>query len=163
MAVNTNQYTLELYPTDGNWETILKYMGGTEIKRTNDNAGVDMYCISDKSCPIGQVTLLDLGVKAKMLDSKGVPCHYWLAPRSSIWKNGVTQANSMGIIDNSYRGVLMGAVLPFQFGSVTITAGSRLFQVLAPDMGHISKVVLRPETELDSTERGEGGFGSTGK
>jgi dUTP pyrophosphatase len=156
------EYTLELYPTEENWDAVLGYMGA-ETVRNNDNAGVDLYCVSNKTCPIGQVTLLDLGVMAKMLDSCGNPCHYWLAPRSSIWKNGVTQANSMGIIDSSYRGVLMGAVLPFQFQAVNITAGSRLFQVLAPNMGHISKVVLRHESELDTTARGEGGFGSTGQ
>jgi dUTP pyrophosphatase len=157
------EYTLQLFPTDGNWDAMVSYMGGTEIVRTNDNAGVDMYCVSDKTCNIGQVSMLDLGVKAKMLNSSGQPCHFWLAPRSSIWKNGVTQANSMGVIDSSYRGPLMGAVLPFLFQAATIQAGTRLFQVLAPDMGHISKVVLLPESELDATSRGEGGFGSTGK
>jgi dUTP pyrophosphatase len=69
----------------------------------------------------------------------------------------------MGVIDSSYRGPLMGAVLPFLFQAANIQAGTRLFQVLAPDMGHISKVVLLPESELDDTSRGEGGFGSTGK
>ena len=71
-------------------------------------------------------------------------------------------ANSMGIIDRSYRGVLMGAVLPNGL-EASIEAGSRLFQILAPDMGHIVKVVLKPLSELDETVRGEGGFGSTGK
>jgi dUTP pyrophosphatase len=85
-----------------------------------------------------------------------------LAPRSSIWKNGVTQANSVGIIDASYRGYLMGAVVPYAFQTVKIVDGARLFQVLAPGMGHISKVILRHQSELDTTARGEGGFGSTG-
>lgn len=156
------EYTLELFPNEDVWNKIADYMGGTEFARANENAGVDLFCIEDKNCPIGHVTLLDLGVKARMLDDSGVPCHYWLAPRSSIWKHGVTQANSMGIIDSSYRGPLMGAVLPFQFQAASIKDGARLFQVLAPDMGYISKVVFRHQSELDVTARGSGGFGSTG-
>ena len=142
---------------------MLEYFGGDSISRTNENAGVDMFCLTTTVCPISQVTLLDLGVKARMLDSDGNACHFWLAPRSSIWKNGVTQANSIGVIDSSYRGPLMGAVLPFQFQSATIQEGSRLFQVLAPDMGYISKVQILHESDLDTTTRGAGGFGSTGR
>ena len=156
------EYTLELFPNESVWNKLGEYMGGTEIVCNNENAGVDLFCVEDTTCPIGQVTLLDLGVKARMLDNSGKPCHYMLAPRSSIWKNGVTQANSMGIIDSSYRGYLMGAVLPFQFQAASIKDGTRLFQVLAPDMGHISKVVFRHQSELDVTARGSGGFGSTG-
>ena len=156
------EYTLELFPNEDIWNKVADYMGGTNLTRTNENAGVDLFCVEDKECPIGQVTLLDLGVKARMIDSSGNPCHYWLAPRSSIWKNGVTQANSIGIIDSSYRGSLMGGVVPFQFQAATIKDGARLFQVLAPDMGYISKVVFRHQSEIDVTSRGSGGFGSTG-
>jgi len=156
------EYTLELFPNEDVWNKVATYMGGTSIVRDNTNAGVDLFCVTDKECPIGQVTLLDLCVKARMLDSTGTPCHYWLAPRSSIWKNGVTQANSIGIIDSSYRGSLMGGVIPFGFQSASIVDGARLFQVLAPDMGHISSVVLRHQSDLDVTARGEGGFGSSG-
>ena len=156
------EYTLELFPNEDVWDKVTEYMGGVSFERNNDNAGVDLFCVADKDCPISQVTLLDLGVKARMLDSSGVPVHFMLAPRSSIWKQGVTQANSVGIIDASYRGYLMGAVVPFAFQTVKIVDGARLFQVLAPGMGHISKVVLRRQSELDTTSRGEGGFGSSG-
>jgi dUTP pyrophosphatase len=166
------EYTLELFPSENNWNKVLKYMGCEEdvvnnidnpsITRTNENAGVDIFCVEDKDCPIGQVTILDFSVKARMLDSSGKPCHYWLAPRSSIWKSGVTQANSIGVIDSTYRGNLMGGVLPFLYNTVKIKDGTRLFQILAPDMGHISKIVFRRQSELDVTSRGSGGFGSTG-
>ena len=168
------EYILELFPTDGNWDNILKWFGDkTEIVRNNDNAGVDMFC--SKSYEIGsqnEITLIDLGVKARMFKNspyytygaemtRTEPCHFWLAPRSSIWKNGVIQANSLGVIDSSYRGPLMGAVLPIKPG-VTIQEGTRLFQILAPDMGNITKIIIKPESHLDMTSRGSGGFGSTG-
>jgi dUTPase len=180
MAVN---YILELFPTEGNWDAYVNWFGGTCVERNDDNAGVDVYCVKRQVVnPIEGATLLDLGVKARMVKcvAKEVadyelqmvlpisyntePCHFWLAPRSSIWKSGVRQANSIGVIDRSYRGVLMGAVLPNRENSMpAIEAGTRLFQILAPDMGYISRVELKPLSELDETGRGEGGFGSTGK
>ena len=173
MAVS---YYLELFPTEGNWDSYVNWFGGSEIERNNDNAGVDLYCVKMQTTGNGmpiKATLLDLGVKARMTKfyfeiingervERSEPCHFWLAPRSSIWKNGVTQANSLGIIDASYRGPLMGAVLPIS-DHVTIEPGTRLFQILAPDMGYISRVVLKPLNEIDVTSRGEGGFGSTGR
>jgi dUTP pyrophosphatase len=163
-------YTLELFPTEGNWDKYVEWFGGSDIQRNNDNAGVDLYCVKTQAVTNHTATLLDLGVKGRMIrhGPSGVnPCHYWLAPRSSIWKSGVRQANSLGVIDLSYRGVLMGAVLANTMSSMTdpigIQAGTRLFQVLAPDMGYISRVLLQPLEELDETSRGEGGFGSTGK
>jgi dUTP pyrophosphatase len=174
MAANSSlniTYTLYLYPNEGQWDAYVNWLGGVQIKRTNENAGVDIYCVKDQEVPFtGSATLLDLGVRAKMIKADGFgnrePCHFWTAPRSSIWKNGVTQANSLGVIDSSYRGTLFGAVLPIPKGDTTpvqIKAGTRLFQILAPDMGYINWVSLRPLAELDTTSRGEGGFGSTGK
>lgn len=169
-------YYLELFPTEGNWNSYVQWLGGTELERNNDNAGVDLYCVKNQTVESNcKATLLDLGVKARMTKfyfdyengnrvEKSETCHFWLAPRSSIWKSDVRQANSLGVIDRSYRGVLMGAVLSNnQTSNPQIEAGTRLFQVLAPDMGYISKVVLKPLSELDETNRGEGGFGSTGK
>jgi dUTPase len=161
------EYTLELFPTEGNWDSYVKWLGGTDIQRTNDNAGVDLYCVKqqDVTCP-RNATLLDLGVKARMIKhfidtGRQEQCHFWLAPRSSIWKSNVRQANSLGVIDRSYRGVLMGAVHANDLATI-VWADTRLFQVLAPDMGYISRVRILPESELDTTARGEGGFGSTG-
>ena len=142
-------------------------------------AKLDLYCVKNQTVPSAvEATLLDLGVKARMtrhwheynfgatIKKKGY-CHFWLAPRSSIWKSGVRQANSIGVIDKSYRGVLMGAALANKDPGTDYVAANlentRLFHIIAPDMGPISRVVLKPLSELDTTERGDGGFGSTGK
>jgi dUTPase len=170
------KYTLELFPTTEESAAMYTklFLGASEFTPNDGNAGVDLLCVNDQIVNQGaNATLLGLGVKARMvrhwqeyvfgaaMKKKGY-CHYWLAPRSSIWKSGVRQANSIGVIDKSYRGELMGAVLSNVDGPVSITANTRLFQVLAPDMGSITQVILKPLSELDSTERGEGGFGSTG-
>jgi dUTPase len=184
-------YILELFPSAENWDKVVSYMttgleessykisdNGVDINRSNDNAGVDLYCPETTMCAENSVTLVKLGVKARMYKNKflSIPrlwceplinkssseCHYWLVPRSSIWKNNVRQVNSVGVIDKTYRGIIMGAVEPI-VGNATITEKTRLFQILAPDMGYISKIRILPESCLDTTKRGEGGFGSTGK
>jgi dUTPase len=175
-------YTLELFPTSEESRKLYeKLLSGVAHERSDttfglnpDNAGVDLCAASSGEVLAESVVLMDLGVKARMTKHWysckygspvmcSAPCHYWLAPRSSIWKSGFRMANSMGVIDLSYRGILMapvignvsGAMAPFQ-------QGARYFQILAPDMGHIHEVNLMPLTEIDTSTRGEGGFGSTG-
>ena len=46
-------------------------------------------------------------------------------------------------------------------GNSSVTRGDRLFQIVAPDMGWIR--IVRIVNSMPSTDRGEGGFGSTGK
>jgi dUTP pyrophosphatase len=69
-------------------------------------------------------------------------------------------ANGRGIIDKTYRGQLMAPLVSVGQTKKTIEAGTRLFQILAPDLGHIARVVY--VDSLPETTRGEGGFGSTG-
>ena len=157
-----NNYRLEIYPQTAAAEEHYKGIYGEGVSvRGNENAGVDIYTFSveDK----GTVRMVHTEIVAKLINTtyQG-PAHFYLAPRSSIWKSGIVMANSMGIIDSSYRGELMGACLPITGSEVKLNVGDRLFQILAPDMGHISSVVVRPLAELDTTERGAGGFGSTG-
>ena len=86
--------------------------------------------------------------------------HFWLMPRSSIFKTGLIMANSTGVIDKSYRGELKAPVWSMTAKS-NVTCGDRLFQIVAPDMGWIRNV--RIVSALPDSDRGAGGFGSTGK
>ena len=159
MSVST-YYRLELQPT----EQGLQYY--KDEMRSYDNAGYDLFVAVPAATTYAKpVTLLDLGARARMIrcDPMGEEeVHYWLAPRSSIWKSGVMMANSMGIIDRTYRGILMGSITAISITNpVAIEQGVRLFQILAPDMGWIKEVKI--VESLPATTRGEGGFGSTGK
>lgn len=147
--------------------------------RSNENAGYDLYCA--KVHIPGYDTksfLINQGVKARMVRvtsdtshssthySHANPIeeevHYYLAPRSSICKTPLQMANSMGIIDRSYRGPIMAPVRNVNpTNPYDIDEGTRLFQILAPDLGWIQEV--RIVDSLPETARGEGGFGSTGK
>ena len=162
----STSYTLKLFPvSDASREMYVKHMGGLELNYpNNDNAGFDLLLSENYQYDGGhfpQFMLAKLGVKAIMLNNvTGQTVHFWLAPRSSIWKNGLILANSMGVIDRTYRGELMAALQ--RLTDVTHKTGLRLVQVLAPDMGHISRVCICTDDELDQTVRGDGGFGSTG-
>ncbi len=126
-----------------------------------DNAGVDVYCKEDVEIPVGKMLMLKLGIAAKLMDCEEKNgFHYWLLPRSSISKKGLIMANSVGVIDKTYRGELMGAVVNVSGDVVKVARGERLFQIVAPDMGWIAHTVK--VDELDETVRGSGGFGSTG-
>ena len=155
-------YMLEIYPMTAEADEHYRMLYGDGLHLDGDNAGVDIYTrtVEDK----GVVRMVHTEIVAKLVDLRtDMNVHYYLAPRSSIWKSGVVMANSMGIIDRSYRGELMGACLPIVGADVTIKTGDRLFQILAPDMGHIRNVCVKTYSSLDTTSRGSGGFGSSGK
>jgi dUTPase len=136
---------------------------------SGDNAGVDLAAAEDwKSGFVGGESLgggahlLDLGVKAMLVDIETrKPVHFWLLPRSSIYKTGYMMANSVGVIDASYRGVLKAPVVATTLGATGFKRGERYFQIVAPNMGKIH--LVRAVGSLPETERGEGGFGSTGQ
>jgi len=87
-------------------------------------------------------------------------CGYYLYPRSSLSKTPLRLANSVGIIDSSYRGELIAAVDNISEEDFDIKQGQRLFQLCSPTLEPINYIVTK---ELSETDRGEGGFGSTGK
>ena len=180
-----NSYTLNLFPMDDPTKelyitnltsmypnNVINPDGSYTFYPTEDNAGIDLWTATSQEVSGTIVQLLNLGVIGRMtrdsysidgLEKSSSDVHYWLAPRSSIWKSGITQANSIGVIDKTYRGNLMGAVVLIdKTQTVTIPQSTRLFQVVAPNMGFISNINLLPLSAVDITSRGSGGFGSTG-
>ena len=95
---------------------------------------------------------------------------YYMYPRSSLSKTNLRLANNTGIIDSGYRGNLIG-----MFDVVNIKKNenvydyliepyTRLLQICAPSLVPIYVELVNDETQLgDATERGYGGFGSTGR
>ena len=140
---------------------------GTVENLTDDNAGYDVKIIN-KEVPRPVAALAPLGIKARMIKCTVLPngerleqgSHYTLEPRSSIFKTSFVMANSRGIIDKSYRGELKAPMVSVGSNLASVDAGTRLFQILAPNLGYINQVVY--VESLDETSRGSGGFGSTG-
>ena len=140
---------------------------GTVENLTDDNAGYDVKIVN-KEVPRPVAALAPLGIKARMIKCTVLPngerleqgSHYTLEPRSSIFKTSFVMANSRGIIDKSYRGELKAPIISVGSNLLSVDAGTRLFQILAPNLGYINQVIY--VESLDETSRGSGGFGSTG-
>ncbi len=82
-------------------------------------------------------------------------------PRSGLaLRHGVGMVNAPGTVDSDYRGEVGVILVNWGQETVRITRGERIAQlVVAP----VTRAVLREVTELPSSDRGGGGFGSTGR
>ena len=162
--MNTIWYELEICPK----ENVAFYKD--EYDRSDANAGFDLHAA--EGVRVEQTPqFIPFGVAVRLLKVEPMPhgtsndylktdSHFWLAPRSSIYKSGLMMANSVGIIDKSYRGELKAPVWSMT-GQSEVAQGDRLFQIVAPDMGWIRNI--RVVESLPDTVRGAGGFGSTGR
>jgi dUTP pyrophosphatase len=126
-------------------------------KRTHGgDAGLDLRSAEDVDLFEGQMVLVSTGV------SLAIPAGWFgmVVPRSGLaCKHGVTVINSPGIIDADYRGVLHVGLVNHGPEDFEIKRGDRIAQLLVlpvPDLD------LMRVNKLDETERGAGGFGSTG-
>lgn len=82
-------------------------------------------------------------------------------PRSGLaYKHGITVINSPGTVDSSYRGEVMIILLNTGTAPFEIKSGDRIAQGV---INKLPTVKIREVEELDETERGDGGFGSTGR
>lgn len=110
---------------------------------------------------------IPLGVYCSMYSSSTgrIPQAYYLYPRSSIIKTPLRLANSVGIIDRGYRGEIMAVVdnIDHQRDTFDMYAMDRHFQICHPSLQPFKVVLVDTKEELGLTERGDGGFGSTGR
>ena len=168
--------TLYLY-VDGVYKTLReKYMDAAN--KHNDkvdnspypDSGFDLYQPKKiRLVPINPVLLeiysCDMKVKAAMYEG-AQPVGYYMYPRSSISNTPLRLANSVGIIDSGYRGNL-GAKFDHKEGWVGWESEDyhRLLQICSGSLKPFRVVIVDTVEELNKygdTERGEGGFGSTG-
>ena len=117
--------------------------------------GLDLTCIDIKKKLDNGVIIYDTGLSVKPPDG------YYLEiiPRSSISKTGWFLANSIGVIDPDYTGTLGIPLAPISITSKPIELPFCKFQLVVRKAFYFPVQVV---DQLDDTERGEGGFGSTG-
>jgi dUTP pyrophosphatase len=94
-----------------------------------------------------------------------IPVAYYLYPRSSTGaKTPLRLSNSVGIIDAGYRGPITALFDNWSNQDYNIKKGDRVVQICAPNMTYpISPILVTSLEELGISERGSGGFGSTGR
>ena len=120
------------------------------------DAGLDLFIIEKQVIKPGETSRIKLGISCENMDQKP----YLLMPRSSISKTPLRLCNAIGLIDAGYRGEIMAAVDNIKQESYKVEKGQRLFQLVSMDGGPIYFELV---DVLSTSERGEGGFGSTGK
>ena len=130
------------------------------------DAGFDLFSPVIDRFEVGKPKRHHLGVKcrADMVYPDGTrkPTGFLMYPRSSISKTSLRLSNSVGVIDSGYRGELMCAFDCF-YRDYMVNDGDRLVQIVAPGMVPIMARLVDKEEDLGgTTDRGSGGFGSTG-
>jgi len=127
------------------------------------NAGFDLFIPKNTIVPVGKSksTFIPLDIKCEMLDNTNASIGYYMYARSSISKTPLMLANHVGIIDSGYRGNLIAAFRNLDEFNYTVQSNTRLVQITNPSLSPIF-VELVDESELSTTARGSGGFGSTG-
>jgi dUTPase len=127
------------------------------------NSGFDLFCnTTDADFEYSQyAVLIGQGCKA-VAEEEGQNVAYWLTPRSSISRTPFRLANSLGLIDATYRGTIKAAFHRTQNNEPLPTHGQRLCQLAAGDLVPWSQVIVVDELPGPATARGAGGFGSTG-
>ena len=122
-------------------------------------AGADLYACADEDVSItpGATVLVHTGV------AMAIPDGYvgLIFARSGLaTKRGLAPANKVGVIDSDYRGEIMVALHNHSSATQVISHGERIAQIVFMPYAAADFDVV---DELDSTDRGAGGFGSTGK
>ena len=125
------------------------------------DSGIDLFCPETININPGQTVKINLQIKCEAFnDSEDRNVSYYLYPRSSIIKTPLRLANSVGIIDAGYRGDIIACVDNIKSESYTVNKGDRLFQICS---GNLEPIQFQLVNELSNTQRGSGGFGSTGQ
>jgi deoxyuridine 5'-triphosphate nucleotidohydrolase len=128
------------------------------------NSGFDLATPSvTLVSPTIQTTKVITNVKGKMMKPDSEQCMgYYMYPRSSLSKSPLVLANHVGIIDSGYRGPLTGAFRNLAEEVYRIDKFDRLLQVCHASLEPFEVCMVDSEEELGQTNRGQGGFGSTG-
>ena len=127
---------------------------------TEGAAGLDLFAATKEDTKI-----IIPPRKAEMIPSGiaiSVPSGYeaQIRPRSGLAaKNGITVLNSPGTIDSDYRGEILVMLINHSNKDFEILRGMRIAQMV---ISKIEQFNLIPVDELDTTDRGKDGFGSTG-
>ena len=142
-----------------------------KIKRLREEAVLPFYATSGAAgmdltavCPSGSITiapmeraLIPTGIAIELPDGGHAAL---LFARSSLGvKRGLSLPNGVGVIDSDYRGEIHVALVNLSGEPVQIYTGERIAQLVIMPVTQVLPVEVK---ELGQTQRGEGGFGSTG-
>ena len=120
------------------------------------DAGLDMRAAKSLQVPAHGHTTVGTGIACEVPSG----CVGLVFPRSGLaCKSGVALRNCVGVIDSGYRGEIKATLTNDTDEPFVVESGDRIAQMVV--MPYCPCVVERVE-ELSETERGDGGYGSTG-
>ncbi len=127
---------------------------------TDGSAGLDLRACLDQSVVLnpGETILIPTGLAIHIADNHTAAV---LLPRSGLGhKHGIVLGNLVGLIDSDYQGQIFVSCWNRGKTAFTVEIGERIAQmVFVP----VIQVEFEQVTEFDSSHRGEGGFGHTGR
>jgi len=140
------------------------------IRRLRDDARLPQYMSAqaaglDLSATLDEPLVLAVGARHAVPTglALAIPVGYegQVRPRSGLaLAHGITVANAPGTIDADYRGELKVILVNLGTSPYTVESGQRIAQLVIAPVAHVG---IAEVDSLDDTERGQGGFGSTGK
>lgn len=122
------------------------------------DAGADLYARNDLILAPGERALMPTGIAIALPPGFAAFIH----PRSGLAiRDGLSMVNAPGTIDASYRGEIQVILVNMDTkNSISIKRGDRVAQLV---IQRVENVQIVPVASLPGTERGAGGFGSSGK
>ena len=129
----------------------------TPVRAKDGDVGYDVCAIEDVSLPLWQVVMVKTGLTVELPSNTEIQ----VRPRSGLaLKEGIVVVNSPGTIDTGYRGECNVLMMNTKTMKYSIKKGDKIAQfIVSPKMPYRFVEVKT----LTNTERGEGGFGSTGQ
>ena len=140
---------------------ILRLPNGADLPlpsyATRGSAGLDLRSAESLTLKPGARALVATGMAIALPENTEAQ----VRPRSGLAvKHGITVLNAPGTIDSDYRGEIKVPLINLGTDDFVITRGDRIAQmVVAP----VVQVMMTEVASLDETDRGPGGFGSSGK
>jgi dUTP pyrophosphatase len=126
---------------------------------TTSSAGVDLKAVIEEPITLRPLERKIIGTGLKIALPEGFEAQ--VRPRSGLAaKHGITVLNAPGTIDADYRGEIGVILVNLSNDDFTIQPGERIAQLI---LSQYQQIQWDEVETLPSTERGEGGFGSTGK
>jgi len=125
---------------------------------TESSAGMDLYAAIDEDVTLapGKRELVSAGFAMALPEGYEAQ----IRPRSGLaLKHGITVLNTPGTIDADYRGEVKVILANLGDEDFVVSRAMRVAQII---IAPVTQAALQPVENLDETDRGEGGFGSTG-
>lgn len=141
--INKSQNPLPFYQTEGS--------AGMDLY-ANIETPIELNSLERQLIPTGIFIELPLGFEAQ------------IRPRSGLaFKHGISIVNSPGTVDADYRGEIKVLLVNLSKDKFVIQSGERIAQMVVAKHERINWQEAQTIEELSQTERGSGGYGSTGK